>query len=114
MKKFGRKLVLSGLALAATAATLSTSTYAWYVSNTSADVDGGTAATMAGTSSGNLLVAQNVTKTDLGSLTAGKGAFSNSINICSAESYFWILFKCLNLFFKSIFMCSVIRILSCN
>lgn len=60
MKKFGRKLVLSGLALAATAATLSTSTYAWYVTNTTADVDGGTAATAGTSVGGNLLVAPNV------------------------------------------------------
>lgn len=75
MKKFGRKLVLSGLALAATAATLSTSTYAWYVTNTTADVDGGTAGTAGTSISGNLLVAQHNKET-------GKaGAYSNKISL---------------------------------
>ncbi len=73
MKKFGRKLVLSGLALAATAATLSTSTYAWYVTNTTADVDGGTAGTAGTSISGNLLVAQDV--------EGVAGAYSNKISL---------------------------------
>lgn len=59
MKKFGRKLVLSGLALAATAATLSTSTYAWYVANDTAKVTGANTATTGGEVGGNLLVAAN-------------------------------------------------------
>lgn len=59
MKKFGRKLVLSGLALAATAATLSTSTYAWYVSNDNAKVTGANTAVTGGEVGGNLLVAAN-------------------------------------------------------
>lgn len=79
MKKFGRKLFLSGLALAATAATLSTSTYAWYVTNSNADVTGGTAATAGTEVGGNLLVAQNVTKT--GAANPGKGAYSNRITL---------------------------------
>lgn len=75
MKKFGRKLVLSGLALAATAATLSTSTYAWYVTNTTAEVNQGTAGTAGTSASGNLLVSND---------TAGAyGAFTNSINLPS-------------------------------
>lgn len=56
MKKFGKKLVLSGLALAATAATLSTSTYAWYVNNPSSNVTGATAATSSAGSDGSILV----------------------------------------------------------
>lgn len=73
MKKFGRKLVLSGLALAATAATLSTSTYAWYVTNATADVDGGTAGTAGTSIDGNLLVAQDV--------EGVAGAYSNKISL---------------------------------
>ena len=58
MKKFGKKLVLSGLALAATAATLSTSTYAWYVNNPSSNVTGATAATSSAGSDGSILVSK--------------------------------------------------------
>ncbi len=51
------KLALSGVALAAVAATLGTSTYAWYVANSTASVDGLSGAT-ASSNSGNLLLAQ--------------------------------------------------------
>ena len=51
------KLALSGVALAAVAATLGTSTYAWYVSNSQATVAGVNGAT-ADSVSGNLLVSQ--------------------------------------------------------
>lgn len=51
------KLALSGVALAAVAATLGTSTYAWYVSNSTATVAGLDGAT-AESNSGNLLLAQ--------------------------------------------------------
>ncbi len=80
MKKFGRKLGLSGLALAATAATLSTSTYAWYVTNDTANVTGGTAATAGTEVEGNLLVATNDTSP---SAEEGqeKGVYSNNIDL---------------------------------
>jgi len=51
------KLALSGVALAAVAATLGTSTYAWYVTNSSATVTGVQGSAQAG-GLGNVLVAQ--------------------------------------------------------
>ena len=50
------KLALLGASTAALAATLTTSTYAWYVSNKQADVKGGTGTTGAAGSDGSVLV----------------------------------------------------------
>lgn len=61
MKKFGKKLVLSGLALAATAATLSTTTYAWYVVNPTAEANGMTASTTEATADASVYVSKNGT-----------------------------------------------------
>lgn len=75
MKKIGFKLLLSGVALAACAATLSTTTYAWYVTNSEATATGVTGTTASAVSDGNILVAKNDT-TD----PTKAGAFSQSIN----------------------------------
>ena len=52
------KLVLAGTALAATAATLTTSTYAWYVTNSTVDATG-VSGQVASTSTGSLYIAKN-------------------------------------------------------
>lgn len=52
------KLVLAGTALAATAATLTTSTYAWYVTNASVEAKG-VSGSVASTSTGSLYIAKN-------------------------------------------------------
>jgi hypothetical protein len=58
------KIAIAGAALAATAATLGTSTYAWYVSNDNVAMDGVTGAT-AGTEVGsNLIIAGNLVTAD--------------------------------------------------
>ncbi len=75
MKKIGFKLLLSGVALAACAATLSTTTYAWYVTNSEATATGVTGTTASAASDGNILVAKNDT-TD----PSKAGAFSQTIN----------------------------------
>ena len=75
------KLALSGVALAAVAATLGTSTYAWYVSNSTATVSGLSGST-ASASSGNLLVA-NLTQTD-GAISE-TGDWSNAISTISLK-----------------------------
>lgn len=62
------KLALSGVALAAVAATLGTSTYAWYVSNSVATVAGMSGAT-AGTESGNVMVCQLTAAAETGILS---------------------------------------------
>lgn len=59
MKKLTRKLFLSVAALAVCAATLVSTTFAWYVSNTSASVGGLNGATAGTEVGGNLLVALN-------------------------------------------------------
>jgi hypothetical protein len=77
------KLALSGVALAAVAATLGTSTYAWYVSNSTAtvsNIQGNTAAS----TSGNLLVAQVEVAANEGKITES-GAWGNSIANVSAK-----------------------------
>ncbi len=51
------KLALSGVALAAVAATLGTSTYAWYVSNTTASVTGAQGSTAGADTQGSLYAA---------------------------------------------------------
>lgn len=53
------KIALAGAAVAVTAGTLATSTYAWYVTNSKASVDGITGAT-ASVAGGNILVAQSL------------------------------------------------------
>lgn len=59
MKKLGFKLLLSGVALAACAATLSTTTYAWYVSNSEANATAVGGSTAAAGGDGNILVSKN-------------------------------------------------------
>ena len=54
------KLILAGTALAATAATLTTSTYAWYVTNSTVTVSGIDGTTASAKTSDNLLVAQYI------------------------------------------------------
>ena len=71
------KLALSGVALAAVAATLGTSTYAWYVSNSTATVSGITGGTNT-TPSGSLLL-NVLSKSDQDIITAAN-AWSNKIN----------------------------------
>lgn len=68
------KLALSGVALAAVAATLGTSTYAWYVTNSSATVTGVQGTAQAG-GLGNVLVAQKSTAS--GSVN-GHGSFEKT------------------------------------
>jgi len=53
------KLVLAGTALAATAATLTTATYAWYVTNAKVDATG-VAGQVASTSTGSLFISENL------------------------------------------------------
>ena len=55
------KLALSGAAVAALAATFSTSTYAWYVSNKVANVNGGTGQTGSAGADGSVLLSWNGT-----------------------------------------------------
>lgn len=71
------KLALSGVALAAVAATLGTSTYAWYVTNSSATASGIGGSTQAG-GLGNILLAQASSET---TAKNGHGAFAQNITI---------------------------------
>jgi hypothetical protein len=73
------KLALSGVALAAVAATLGTSTYAWYVTNSTATVDGIHGTAKAG-GLGNVLVAQ--ASTEDGAVN-GHGEFMQAITLDS-------------------------------
>ena len=57
------KLVLAGTALAATAATLTTSTYAWYVTNNKVEATGVSGATAGDSVAGSLLISQNSAST---------------------------------------------------
>lgn len=77
-----RKLALSGVALAAAATTLGTSTFAWYVTNSTATASGVNAASTAG-GLGNVLVAQlpTDTETSQGSVSNGHGAFQRNITM---------------------------------
>ncbi|MCR5112629.1 MAG: hypothetical protein K6A63_01690 [Acholeplasmatales bacterium] len=77
------KLALSGVALAAVAATLGTSTYAWYVSNAEATVAGVNGAT-AGSTSGNLLVSQVAVAANEGKVTE-TGAWGSNLSSVSAK-----------------------------
>lgn len=71
------KLALSGVALAAVAATLGTSTYAWYVTNSKATVEGVQGTAKAG-GLGNVLVAQASTASGK---VNGHGAFAQDITL---------------------------------
>ena len=71
------KLALSGVALAAVAATLGTSTYAWYVTNSTATVEGVQGAAKAG-GLGNVLVAENSSSS---SAKNGHGEFVQDITL---------------------------------
>ena len=75
------KLALSGVALAAVAATLGTSTYAWYVTNATATASGVQGAANAG-GAGNVLVAQASTAT---TSVNGHGAFKQNITMDSSN-----------------------------
>jgi hypothetical protein len=78
-----RKLALSGVALAAAATTLGTSTFAWYVTNSTATASGVQGAANAG-GAGNVLVAQATSAT--GSLAVnGHGAFKQNITMESSN-----------------------------
>jgi len=70
------KLALSGVALAAVAATLGTSTYAWYVSNSTAEIAGVSGQTQSATS-GNLLL--NTLKEEEGVISE-TGSWGNKFN----------------------------------
>lgn len=74
------KIALAGAAVAVTAATLATSTYAWYVTNDTATVDGLTGS-VAAVGGGNILVAQakNGANGDL------PGGFSTGFSITSTN-----------------------------
>lgn len=75
MKKIGFKLLLSGVALAACAATLSTTTYAWYVTNSEANASAIQGSTASAAASGNILVAKNKDATG-----AEPGSFMQNIS----------------------------------
>jgi len=76
------KLALSGVALAAVAATLGTSTYAWYVANSTATVEG-LSGTTAASNSGNLLLAQ-LSNTD--GLLKETGNWGNKLTSVTVKS----------------------------
>lgn len=73
------KLALSGVALAAVAATLGTSTYAWYVSNTTATVSGAQGTTAGAATVGSLYAATNEMKE--------AGNWSNNITLAEGTDY---------------------------
>jgi len=73
------KLALMGASMAALAATLGTSTYAWYVANDTATVGGMTGATAGTEASGNLLVAQLQAASGTGILSVS-GNWGNSLS----------------------------------
>jgi len=73
------KLALSGVALAAVAATLGTSTYAWYVSNNTATVSGAQGSTAGAETTGSLYAASE-------SMHAS-GQWSNKIALASGTDY---------------------------
>ena len=79
------KLALSGVALAAVAATLGTSTYAWYVSNSTATVSGITGSS-ASVNSGNILVSQLTTENDVLKETGGWTNILNSVTLKSTPA----------------------------
>lgn len=71
------KLALMGASITALAATLTTSTYAWYVSNKTADVKKVTGITNAGASDGSISL----------STTGAAGEFYKSISLTSTTNY---------------------------
>jgi len=73
------KLALSGVALAAVAATLGTSTYAWYVSNTTATVGGANGSTAGAETVGSLYAATNA--------MYAEGSWSNKITLAAGTDY---------------------------
>ena len=75
------KLALSGVALAAVAATLGTSTYAWYVTNSEATVTGVKGTAQAG-GLGNVLVAQ---ASDASGSVNGHGKFAQTQALSNAN-----------------------------
>lgn len=79
------KLALMGSSMAALAATLGTSTYAWYVANNTATVSGMTAATAGTEASGNLLVANLTAAANQGAITVS-GNWGNSLSSVSLSS----------------------------
>ncbi len=98
------KLVLAGTALAATAATLTTSTYAWYVTNNKVEATGVSGATAGSSVAGSLLISENDTATttpvnyttsiDLTSAVAGAAALNPQTKAAtgtveSATKYFY-------------------------
>ncbi len=72
------KLALSGVALAAVAATLGTSTYAWYISNTTATVTGAQGSTAGADTSGSLYAASP-------SMYA-QGKWSNTVTLAAGSA----------------------------
>jgi hypothetical protein len=68
-----RKLALSGVALAAAATTLGTSTFAWYITNSTATASGVEGTVQAG-AGGNVLLAQNATGSSAVSETGSTGS----------------------------------------
>lgn len=76
-----RKLALSGVALAAAATTLGTSTFAWYVTNSEATVTGVKGTAQAG-GLGNVLVAQKSTES---AAVNGHGKFAKTQALSSAS-----------------------------
>jgi hypothetical protein len=75
------KLALSGVALAAVAATLGTSTYAWYVTNATATANGVQGTAQAG-GTGNVLVAQGSTAN---TAVNDHGAFQQNITMAGSN-----------------------------
>lgn len=73
------KLALSGVALAAVAATLGTSTYAWYVSNTTATVSGAQGSTAGAETTGSLYAASESMHAD--------NRWSNKITLAAGTDY---------------------------
>ena len=81
MKKIAKKLVLSAVSMGLAVATLSTTTFAWYVSNTTAKVQGANGATAGTEVGGNLLVAQNISDTG----GDKPGNFTSSISLTGSD-----------------------------
>ncbi len=76
------KLALSGVALAAVAATLGTSTYAWYVSNSKAEINNISGQSNT-TASGSLLINQLAESTTGSNVISNDATWTNKINYSS-------------------------------